>query len=376
MESGDRTQIGVIAPTAEALRRVCVEGVSGILATHPPSSRPTYEMSVGRITWPNGAQAGLYSAEEPDRLRGPNFDLLWLDEAAVYADVQKVWDLSQMALRLPGPTGKPAQCIITTTPRPSQWLKGVMASPDTVITRSSTMANAANLDAATLRHLQQRYAGTSLGRQELEAEVLAEAEGALWSRALLDRCRVAEAPKYLVRVVVSVDPSGGAKATNAECGIVVAGRDQDGHGYVLADVSARLSPERWAARAVAMYEQFKADRIVCEQNYGGQMVESTIRMVSRSTPVKMIQASRGKQQRAEPVCALYEQQRVHHVGVFAELEDQMCGWIPGQPGPSPDRLDAAVWALSELMVSGKAPMRIRPDAMERLAGIRPTWILS
>ncbi len=214
------------------------------------------------------------------------------------------------------------------------------------------------------------------GRQELGGELLLESEGALWSRALLEQCRVAKAPAPLVRVVVAVAPSGGSTDSNAECGIVAAGRDRDGHGYILADVSARLSPERWAARAVALYQQFNADRIICEQNYGCAMVENTIRMVSQATPVKMIQASRGKMQRAEPVVALYEQRRVHHVGVFTELEDQMCGWIPGQAGPSPDRLDAAVWALSELMVSGKAPMRIRPDAMERLAGMRPTWILS
>ncbi len=331
---------------------------------------------MGRLTWPNGAVAHLFSAEEPDRLRGPNLSLLWLDEAAAFADPQAVWDLSMMALRLPGPRGQSARAIVTTTPRPSAWLRSIMAAPDTAVTRSTTEANAANLDTATLEYLRRRYAGTSLGRQELGGELLLESEGALWSRALLDHCRVAKAPAPLVRVVVAVDPSRGSKDTNAECGIVAAGRDRDGHGYVLADVSARLSPERWAARAVALYQQFNADRIICEQNYGGAMVENTIRMVSQATPVKMIQASRGKMQRAEPVVALYEQRRVHHVGVFTELEDQMCGWIPGQAGPSPDRLDAAVWALSELMVSGKQPMRIRPDAMERLAGIRPTWILS
>ncbi len=264
------------------------------------------------MTWPNGAVAHLFSAEEPDRLRGPNLSLLWMDEACAFSEPQKVWDLSMMALRLPGPKGQSARALVTTTPRPSAWLRSVMDAPDTVITRSTTEANAANLDSSTLAHLQNRYAGTSLGRQELGGELPLESEGALWSRALLDRCRVAEAPKYIVRVVVAIDPSGGSKDTNVECGLVVAGCDVDGHAYILADVSARLSPERWAARAVAMFNQFKADRIICEQNYGGAMVESTIRMVSRSTPVKMIQASRGKQQRADPVVAPYRQQRIHN----------------------------------------------------------------
>ena len=199
--------------------------------------------------------------------------------------------------------------------------------------------------------LQRRYGGTTLGRQELDAEILDDTDGALWNRMMLDRCRVPFAPESQTSVVVAIDPSGGSGSNNGETGIIVACRGQDGHAYVLADASGRLSPERWATRAVDLYHSYSADRIVAEQNFGGAMVENTIRMVAHAR-VKMVQASRGKAIRAEPVVALYEQCRVHHVGVFAELEDQLCQWTLDGGGPSPDRLDALVWAITELMVDG------------------------
>jgi phage terminase large subunit-like protein len=332
---------------------VMIEGPSGILAVTPPSERPTYEMSIGRLTWPGGQQGHLFSSEEPDRLRGPNFDLLWIDELAAMPNAAAVWDMAMMALRLPGPLGHQAQVIVSTTPRPIPVLKSIIAAPDTVVTRSTTLANAGNLDPATLAYLHRRYANTTLGRQELEAEILDDVEGALWNRAMLDACRVKEAPPSRTRVVVAIDPSGNSGAgEGAECGIVVACRTPDNHGYVLADASARLSPERWARRAVDLYEQWRADRIIAEKNFGGEMVERCIKMVRPHVAVTLVQASRGKAVRAEPVVALYEQQRVHHVGMFAQLEDQLCSWVPGSSGPSPDRLDALVWAIAELLVEG------------------------
>jgi phage terminase large subunit-like protein len=357
--SGRRRQVGIVGPTMEAVRRVMVEGPSGILAVSPPNERPTYEMSLGRLTWPNGAQAHLFSAEEPDRLRGPNFDVLWIDELCAFQNDTAVWDMSMMALRLSGPKGDPAQAVISTTPRPTALVKSIISQPDTVLTKSTTLANAANLDTNTLAYLQRKYANTTLGRQELEAEILDDIEGALWNRALLDACRVESAPDTRTRVVIAIDPSGNnGSADNAECGIIVAALGRDNHGYVLADASARLSPERWARRGVDLYEQYRADKIIAEQNFGGAMVENTIKMVAQYVPVKLVQASRGKAVRAEPVVALYEQRRVHHVGVFQQLEDQLCQWVPGSGGPSPDRLDALVWAISELMVENTSSLAL------------------
>jgi phage terminase large subunit-like protein len=352
VKSGRRRQIGIIGPTAEALRRVQIEGPSGILACSPPDERPVYEMSVGRLTWPNGAVAHLFTGEEPNRLRGYNLDYAWIDELAAMENQQAVWDMLQFATRINGPLGDPAQIVISTTPRPTPTLKAIIASPDTALTRSRTLDNAANLDPATLAHLQRRYANSTLGRQELDGELLDDVEGALWTRAMLDACRVTAGPDRLVRVVVAIDPSGGSGDSNAECGIVVAAKGADNHGYVLQDASGRLSPERWGTRACDLFAQHRADRIIAEQNFGGAMVENTIRMINPRVPVKLVQASRGKQQRAEPVVALYEQARVHHVGLFGALEDQLCQWVPGTSGPSPDRLDALVWAISELCVEG------------------------
>jgi phage terminase large subunit-like protein len=298
--SGHRKQIGIIGPTMEAVRRVMIEGPSGILAVSPPNERPTFEVSIGRLTWPNGAQAHLFSAEEPDRLRGPNFDLLWIDELCAMPNDTAVWDMAMMALRLPGARGDPAQAVVSTTPRPTPLVKSIISAPDTVVTKSRTLDNAANLDPATLQYYQRKYANTTLGRQELEAEILDDIEGALWNRALLDACRVESAPDTRTRVVIAIDPSGNnGSADNAECGIIAAALGRDGHGYVLADASARLSPERWARRAIDMYETYRADKIIAEGNFGGQMVEHTIKMVSPHTPVKVVNASRGKAVRAE-----------------------------------------------------------------------------
>ena len=365
MESGRRRQIGVLAPTADSMRRICVEGPSGLLSVGAPSDRPQFEPSTRRVVYPRGGIVHLFSAEEPDRLRGPNLDGLWVDELTSMSNAPECWDMSQMALRISGPKGHPPACIITTTPKPSPLLKMIINSPTTVMTRSKTSDNAANLDTSTLKYLRDKYHGTRLGRQEMDAELLEDVEGALWSRSLIDACRIkrGDAPN-MVRIVVSIDPPGGSSKANAEAGIIVCGLGKDRHGYVLADLSARMSPEQWARRAVDAYRLHRADRIVAEQNYGGAMVESTIRNVDQNVPVKMVIASRGKQLRAEPIGALYEQHRVHHVGDFGLLEDQMCEWDPSASGSSPDRLDALVWCLTELM--GDTPMQINPQALQAL----------
>lgn len=367
MVSGRRRQTGIIAPTADSLRRICIEGPSGILSVGPPSERPQYEPSTRRIVWPNGGIAHCFSAEEPDRLRGPNFDAYWFDEITSADNARDCWDMLQMALRIPGPKGDPPCGLITTTPKNQALLKQIMAAPTTVITSARTSDNAANLDPSTLAFLHEKYAGTRLGRQELEGELIEDAEGALWSLRLIDDTRIkrGEQPERLVRVVVAVDPPGGSSKGNAECGIVVAAIGSDRQFYVLADLSGRMSPEQWARAAVSAYRGYKADKIVAEQNFGGAMVESTIRSIELRVPIRMVVASRGKQIRAEPIASLYEQHRVHHVGTFPVLEDQMTGWDPAASGPSPDRVDALVWALTELS-DGPKPMRIRPEAIANI----------
>jgi phage terminase large subunit-like protein len=350
VETGRHRLIGIVGPTADAIRRDMVEGSSGLLAITPPWCRPEYEPSVRRVVWPNGAIAYLLSSEEPNRLRGLNLDLAWADELSSWANQRDTWDMLQLALRISGPKGDPPRSVVSTTPKPGLLLKSIIASPTTALTRATTMDNAANLDASTLAHYRTMYEGTTLGRQELYAEILDSTDGALRNREMLDACRVLLAPESQTRVVIAIDPSAGAGEGNAECGIIVACKGlDDAHGYILADASAKLSPERWARRALDLYEQYGADMIVAEQNFGGAMVENTLRMVGHAR-VKMVQASRGKAVRAEPVVALYEQRRVHHVGVLTELEDQLCQWTPDGGGPSPDRLDAMVWAITELMV--------------------------
>lgn len=350
VESGRRRQLAIIGPTADAVRRVQVEGPSGIMATSPPDFRPSYEPSTRRIVWPNGAIAYTFSAEEPDRLRGPNLDGAWGDEITSWASPADVWDMLQMALRLPGPKGDAPQVCVTTTPKPLPILKAILAAPSTVITRGRTLDNAANLDTSTLRYLTEKYGNTTLGRQELEAEILEDMEGAFWNWTMLDECRVTTFPDFK-RIVVAVDPSGSNNENSDEVGIIVAALGADGHGYVLGDASGKYTPEGWAQAAVACYRNFSADRIVCERNFGGAMAEATIRSVDPAASIRMVHASRGKAVRAEPVVALYEQRRVHHVGHFPGLEDQLCGWSPLYSKGSPDRLDALVWAFTDLMVT-------------------------
>jgi len=365
VEREGKKRIALVARTAADIRDVMVEGESGILACAHPARRPEWNPSKRRLTWRNGAIATTFSAEEPDSLRGPQYEAAWCDELAAWRYGQETWDQLQMVLRL----GTHPQACITTTPRPTPLVKSLLADPytpgrggGTVVTRGSTYDNKANLAPSFVRKILRKYEGTRIGRQELYAEVLDDNPGALWKRAWIDSGRVSKAPQ-LVRVVVAVDPAVSANANSAETGIVIAGLGRDGHGYVIGDASLSASPAAWGAAAVTAYNVHEASFVVGEVNNGGDLVESNIRTAGRdakpptAVPYKAVRASRGKATRAEPIAALYEQGRVHHVGSFAQLEDQLCDWDPTSGADSPDRLDALVWALSELML-GEVPTKL------------------
>lgn len=342
-KAGLARRMAFIAPTPADARDVMVEGESGILAISPPQERPIYEPSKRRLTWPDGAIATIFSAYEPDQLRGPNHDTIWGDEFAVWKYLRETWDMAMFGLRI----GDQPRACLTTTPKPTSLLRELVQSPQTHVTVGSTFDNRANLAPTFLSQIVTKYEGTSLGEQELYARILDEAPGALWKRETISRHRVALAPP-LVRIVVAIDPAATNTDESSETGIVVAGLGTDGHGYLLNDVSGRMSPQAWATKAVGEYETRQADRIIGETNNGGDMVEFTIRTVAPKASFKAVTASRGKHTRAEPVAALAEQGKIHHVGTFPQLEDQLCGWVPGED--SPDRLDAKVWAFTELML--------------------------
>jgi len=357
LEGTEYGHIAIVAETAADARDVCVEGESGILSVHPKDFRPHYEPSKRRLTWPNGARAALYNATEPDQLRGPQHGLAWCDELAKWQYAEATWDQLQFGLRL----GKNPRQIVATTPRPIAILKRILADKSTVTTRGQTIANKANLAPSFYTQVIKRYAGTRLGRQELNAEILDDVPGALWTRDTIDIARRKITLPGMQRVVVAVDPSG-ARSMDDEAadsiGIVVAALGTDQRGYVLADRSCKLSPAGWARVAVDAYHEFRADRLIAERNFGGALVEHTIRTADPNISYREVIASRGKVARAEPVAALYEQGRVSHVaGGLEALEDQMCQMSStGFLGEgSPDACDALVWALSDLMVAAYAP---------------------
>lgn len=364
MSGGKWRRIALVAETAADARDVMAEGPSGILAVHPPEFRPKYEPSKRRIVWPNGAVATLFSAEDPEQLRGPEHEAAWCDEVAKWRYAQETWDMLQFGMRL----GDNPQQLVTTTPRPIPLVREIMADRGTVTTRGATYDNMANLAPKFIERMRNKYEGTRLGRQELRAEILDDVPGALWTRDMLDAARlrpdpVTGAPPSLpdmVRVVVAVDPSGssGEDGSADDIGIVVGGLGTDGLAYVLADESCNEGPSGWAKRAVNAYKYHQADVIVAETNYGGAMVELTVRSVDRNVNFKMVSASRGKVVRATPVAALYEQGRVRHVGAFAAMEDQLCSFTnTGYLGSgSPDRADALVWLLTELLLGGDSKM--------------------
>ena len=354
-----------MAETAADARDVMVLGESGILACHPKDFRPEWSPTNRKLTWPNGAMAWVYNATEPDQLRGPQHDAGWADELAKFRYMQETWDQLQFGMRL----GLHPKVIVTTTPRPLPLIKKLVVDNDTHVTRGSTFDNAGNLARPFLKQIEDRYGGTRLGRQELDGEILGDIPGALWSRNSIDDNRLREAPADLERVIVAVDPAASSQEGSDENGIVVVGlaRDPDGYarGYVLEDASLRGSPEEWARMAVRMYRKWQADKVVAEKNNGGDMVESVLKAVDRSLPVKLVHASRGKVVRAEPISTLYEQGRVHHVGRFDELEDQMCLFsidnVRNESNGSPDRVDALVWGLSELFDKIAGRRKVTPN---------------
>lgn len=360
LDEGRSRRVALVGETIEQVREVMVFGDSGILVCSPPDRRPVWEAGRKRLVWPNGAIATIHSAFDPEGLRGPQFDAAWVDELAKWKKAQDTWDMLQFALRL----GDKPQVCVTTTPRNVGVLKTLMKSPSTVSSHAPTEANAANLARSFLEEVRARYAGTRLGRQELDGVLLEDAEGALWTTAGIEGIRCEKAPE-LDRIVVAVDPSTTSGANSDECGIIVAGvkmagAPQDWRAYVLTDCTVQgASPAGWAQAAIAAMERFGADRLVAEVNQGGQMVAEVLRQVDPLVPYKGVHASRGKVARAEPVAALYEQGRVRHLRDLGALEDQMCRMtVQGYEGQgSPDRVDALVWALHELMIEPVAKWR-------------------
>ena len=364
---GPRRRLALVAETADQARDVMVLGESGLLACTPRDRRPSFHVSRRHLEWPNGAQAWLFSASDPESLRGPQFDGAWCDELAKWRRAAPAWDMLQFGLRL----GDDPRQIVTTTPRANPVLIRIMEDADTITTRSPTRDNAANLAPNFLAQVEARYAGKLLGRQELEGELLLETPGSLWTRPLLEGCRIDHIPP-LSRVIVAVDPPVTSRASSDACGIVIAGllaerESETPRAIVLADWSVQgRSPRAWATRAVAAYHDYKADRLVAEVNQGGDMVEQIVREVDGNIAFRAVRATRGKALRAEPVAALYEQGRVLHYAEKATslttLEDQMCAFGPHAftgDTRSPDRVDALVWAITDLLLTRRAEPDVR-----------------
>jgi phage terminase large subunit-like protein len=343
--------VNLIGATHDDVRDVMVLGESGLMAVCPSDERPRYARASGRLVWPNGAVSLLFSAEEPDRLRGKQHEKLWLDELAAWKRPD-AFEQALLGLRL----GAKPQAVVTTTPRPTKLIKQLVADPLTIVSRGSTFDNIHHLAQAFVERITQRYAGRTIGRQELFAEIVEETPGALWTRALIERQRLAPggAPTTYVEIVVGVDPPAKSGAKADECGIIVAARAEGGLIHVLADLSSQGdTPGRWAARVVSAFRRFEANRVVAEINNGGEMVEAVLRQSDANLPVRNVTATRGKYLRAEPVAAAYERGIVFHLGAFEKLEDQLCALTPDfdsrAAGFSPDRADALVWAVADLL---------------------------
>lgn len=346
--------VNLIGATADDARDIMIQGESGILAVCPADERPRYMKSDRLLVWPNGGRSLIFTADEPERLRGKQSEKLWADELAAWR-YEDSWHQAMMGLRL----GDAPQAVVTTTPRPIKLVRDLIADKRNHVTRGTTYDNTQNLSPGFFDYVIKRYEGTRLGRQELRAELLDDVPGALWKRGQIEQSRVSRYPT-LVRIVVAVDPAATSNAESDETGIVVAGISRAGHGYVLADLTVHGTPAEWAWAAVNGYRHHEADRLIGEVNNGGEMVEFTIHTVDPTVAYSAVHASRGKQTRAEPISALYEHGQVHHVGAFPQLEDQMCTWLPGEK--SPDRMDALVWALTELMLGTEAGHRSRSRA--------------
>lgn len=357
-EADGRLRIALVGATMADVRAIMVEGESGLLAIAPEATRPTFEPSLQRLTWPNGGMAKLYSAAEPEGLRGPEHHLAWADECAKWDNGAAVWDNLAMSLRL----GSKPQVVATTTPRPVPLIRRLMGENGVTTTRGRMADNALNLAPPFVDAMHAVYSGTRLGRQELDGELIDDVEGALWTRAMIDAAFTERTPD-LRRVVIGVDPPAGSKGD--ACGIIAVGLCAEGRANVLDDASVSgASPEGWARKVAEAAEKWGADRVIAEANNGGDMVESVLRGAANALPVRLVHAARGKSARAEPVAALYERGQVRHAGRFPALEDELCGLSAGGayfgPGRSPDRADALVWAVTELMLKpGKAEPRVR-----------------
>ena len=353
--------IHLVGATAADTRDVMVQGESGLLNCFPPSRRPHYEPSKRLVTFRSGAQAHLFSADEPERLRGPQCDCFWADELAAWRFIDDAWDNLSFGFRL----GDNPRGVITTTPKPLRLIKDLANDPNTVMTIASTYENRGNLAPAFVNSIIRKYEGTRLGRQELLAEILEDIPGALWTRGVIDATRVKTFnADEVVRVVVAIDPAVTHGENSDETGIIVAALMSNGHVMILDDLTCSESPLGWARIAIAAYNSRKADRIVGEVNNGGDLVEANIRAVAPNVSYRSVRASRGKALRAEPIAALYEQGRVHHVGMFGKLEDQMASFVPGDVcQDSPDRMDALVYAVAELAVSPEEQTHVREWTM-------------
>ncbi|PFM82702.1 ATP-binding protein [Bacillus sp. AFS077874] len=351
VETGRARNIALIGATSSDVRDIMILGKSGIMNVCPSYNKPNYEPTKRRLTWKNGAAAIGFSAENPEDLRGHELDLVWIDEICKMRYVDEVWDMMKFCMR----SELSNKVIVTTTPKPMPLIKKLINDKTCFVTTGSTFEND-SLPKEFIEHITDKYGGTRLGRQELFAEILTDNQNALWTREHIEDFRVNKAPN-LVRIVVAIDPSITNKKDSDETGIIVAGIDDSGHGYLLEDGSMKGTPLQWAKRAINLYHKYEANLIVAEANQGGDMIEQTLRTIDNNIPFKKVHASRNKQTRAEPISSKYEQGKIHHVGYFAEVEDQMCEWEVGEK--SPDRMDALVWAFTELM----------PDKEER-----PIWI--
>lgn len=370
-EADPQARIALVGETSADGKDVMVAGESGILSCCPPWNKPEFSSSRSsgrpKLTWPNGAIATLYDAREPDQLRGPQHTAIWFDELFKFRYSQEVFDQAMFGLRL----GNRPRFVATSTPRPIRLLKMMLRDNHIVVTRGTSYENLRNLAHTYRRNVIDKYVGTRLGRQEIEAEVLEDIPGALWTQRNLDdnRVRIEDVPP-LARVVVAIDPAITSGDGSNETGIVCGGMSQDQHGYLIEDASMRGTPDMWARRAVSLYRKYEADRIVAEANQGGEMVERVIRAVAPDVPITLVRATRGKYIRAEPVSALYEQGRISHIGTFPDLENQMCAFTPEmastrRPGEEKDRADAMVWLWSDLFDAMATPQRVAYDDDER-----------
>jgi phage terminase large subunit-like protein len=358
VKSGDK-RIACVAPTNSDIRKVMIEGESGLLnvcwsgdVTYRGAKMgyPEWSPTNRTLIWANGARAEFFSAEDPERLRGPQFHAAWCDEVAAWRNMRDVWDMLQFCLRL----GKHPKVLVTTTPKPVSLMRELIKSPKSHVTSGSTYDNIDNLAPAFIEKMKDTYEGTRLGRQELYAEILNEAAGALWSAEILDRCQIKkdDLPPYFERIVVSVDPAITSNEESDMTGVVVAALDVNNKAYILEDATNNYTPREWAERVVELFEKYGADRIVAEKNQGGDMVRHTLETVAPNLPIRLVTASQGKKARAEPISALYEQGKVFHIPGLDLLEQQMVVWEPLGKTGSPDRLDACVWALTDLMLGG------------------------